>query len=614
MRDKEINRGDTYFAVEVATRRSAMLPERVSASGGEIGTSAINPVQTSFEQSYIESGYSTDGDLRFSVYPEPTADTRAGTPPSLIRAVGDQVTVYDQSGRVILSRTFRSFMEGAGLPGGTLNQAAMDGGFYMSDPDSDISAMGAEAEIERIGSDRLKITMHIAPSHAAGTGVSPMKATDAGVTIVRSYRSLGSGFNHTSEQAAGERSVWRLERLEQSSRRWTPEGEALVHLEAEFTYRHWRVNPAEDRKRHEAREETLRSMALEPPPPGEEPPPPPPPPPPPDDDTGFEVCGRSDGQEYIQGTVSDGPPVVYQHGICSGADTWDGMRPSLGGVFAFGLRQAYNLDTNSRLEVQTTDLIERLERRVGGNIVIGHSQGGLIARRLGQRRSDLVNGVITIGTPHRGARIATRTREYVADGIRSVLSGYCYGDFFCNIFVSVLADVTAKESVYGLLPVVEDNEPGSAFLATLNGTYEGFRRASIENDANPRWSLFRLAGDLTGERTDLLYDNPPNGRNWVVTTEYTYWSGWFLQFLALVVLWQADAYGYGWGCHKRWYSAYWAPCSDPYGYGDYWYSRHYWGRVANLLYTIGSAITGTLDSVDRFWVDAVAGGYYPMDG
>ncbi|MGH9339227.1 MAG: hypothetical protein ACRD1R_06515, partial [Acidobacteriota bacterium] len=42
--------------------------------------------------------------------------------------------------------------------------------------------------------------------------------------------------------------------------------------------------------------------------------------------------------------------------------------------------------------------------------------------------------------------------------------------------------------------------------------------------------------------------------------------------------------------------------------------RHYWGRVANLLYTIGSAITGTLDSVDRFWVDAVAGGYYPMDG
>lgn len=614
LRDRDIDPGDTHFAVDVTTRRTITGSGQLSTSSGEIGTAAvtpattISPVRRSFEKSRIETGYGGSGELRFSVYPERTTDTRAGTAPSLIRSIGNQVTVYDRSGRIVTSKTFGSFMARAGLPGGTLQGSTIEGGLYARDPalrasGTDVRTMGAQPQVERIGSDLLQVTTHIAPSGIAGVGALATEARDAGTTVVRRYRMRGEDNSPsggeigatTSESKqklgkdGGKQGVWLLEGLEQTTRQWTPAGEVQVHVETEYAYRQWNVNPAEDRKRREERE-TLGPMAVEPirPPPGENsPPPPPPPPPPPDEDPGSEFCGRG-ASKYVRTVVSGGPPVVYQHGICSEANTWNGMRPSVAQAFGVGVEQAYSLESNSRLEVQTTDLINKLSARgVKGNIVVSHSQGALIA---------------------------ARGPQYVANGIRNEIGRYCYGNFLCLALSKILADVTTDEIVYGLLPVVRDDRPGSAFLGQLNGTYERFRRASIENDAGPRWSLFRLVGDYRSPRTDLLYNNAPDGRNSVEAAQSAYLGGWFLQYLAQAIIWSVSPYGSGYGCYNSGYDVYWPPCYDPYGYDRYWRGTGFWYDLANILYFLGSNITSTLDSIDQFWAYAVAGGYYPMDG
>jgi triacylglycerol lipase len=113
-----------------------------------------------------------------------------------------------------------------------------------------------------------------------------------------------------------------------------------------------------------------------------------------------------------------GAPVLLLHGFLSTPRALgplarrlerDGFR-----VFSVGLGDAGRLGTRRRIDELARlvrDEVERIYARNPGMqrlIVIGHSQGGLIAswwvKRLGGHRR--VRTLVTLGTPHRGTRMA----------------------------------------------------------------------------------------------------------------------------------------------------------------------------------------------------------------
>lgn len=93
-----------------------------------------------------------------------------------------------------------------------------------------------------------------------------------------------------------------------------------------------------------------------------------------------------------------GQNIVFQHGLLSGCGTWtQRMFPWLKAKYQFGTVLIPSLSHLNRLDSQCTDLVNLVASSGHNNfMVIGHSQGGLIARDGAQRRPDLFGrGVIT---------------------------------------------------------------------------------------------------------------------------------------------------------------------------------------------------------------------------
>lgn len=117
-----------------------------------------------------------------------------------------------------------------------------------------------------------------------------------------------------------------------------------------------------------------------------------------------------------------------------------------------------------------------------GFLLIGHSQGGIIGRNAGFQRSDLINGVVTISSPHTGAKVARNGRA-VAPTVAAMIGGLPAAALVLNI-----AD--------RLIPVHLDLIPGSGLLDRVNREqYETFTRVGIQNYAKKRWNLWRLSAD-----------------------------------------------------------------------------------------------------------------------
>jgi triacylglycerol esterase/lipase EstA (alpha/beta hydrolase family) len=99
------------------------------------------------------------------------------------------------------------------------------------------------------------------------------------------------------------------------------------------------------------------------------------------------------------------------HGIASSPEMWDGslVRSTILSELKKNslLHAAYN-DENS-INLAGTELKTIVESRTGDEtILIGHSMGGLVSRAfLKQYGPERVSTIISIGTPHSGAKIAT---------------------------------------------------------------------------------------------------------------------------------------------------------------------------------------------------------------
>jgi len=120
----------------------------------------------------------------------------------------------------------------------------------------------------------------------------------------------------------------------------------------------------------------------------------------------------------IERGPADGPPLMVLPGFLANDRTTLGLQRALA---AAGYRVVgWGMGVNSGVRADTVDrIVERLERFGGGRktILAGWSLGGVYAREVAKMRPDLVDIVVTMGSPFSGDRRANnvwRLYELVA--------------------------------------------------------------------------------------------------------------------------------------------------------------------------------------------------------
>ena len=180
-------------------------------------------------------------------------------------------------------------------------------------------------------------------------------------------------------------------------------------------------------------------------------------------------------------------PVLFIHGVGSGPDTWQEAADRLQSRLRIAPERA-QVSWWTSLESQSSELQARFGGWPNSSIAVGHSLGGLVARQWS--RSHELDGLITLGTPNRGAPIANHGNEWV--GFNSALFGavgnvfYWLGNVSYDQWWWVYSAVEgalnwggfiADFSIYHLLvemglqygvPFVQEVYVGSPYLDALN--------------------------------------------------------------------------------------------------------------------------------------------------
>jgi pimeloyl-ACP methyl ester carboxylesterase len=126
----------------------------------------------------------------------------------------------------------------------------------------------------------------------------------------------------------------------------------------------------------------------------------------------------------------ENPDVVLVHGILCNRAVWRGFARRLA-THGFRTRAVTVEPVLGSLDAMADDLARQLAGLPKPVVVIGHSMGGLVARRMLQRWPDApVRALVTIGTPHGGAVQAAlafaeagRSLRRGSDWLRALASG-----------------------------------------------------------------------------------------------------------------------------------------------------------------------------------------------
>lgn len=217
--------------------------------------------------------------------------------------------------------------------------------------------------------------------------------------------------------------------------------------------------------------------------------------------------------------MPNGANIVYVHGINADGNAWGSptannavrgtnrcdlviaqdIAPSLTAGGVRGLGRHADQAAQLRTIVGQED--------VSNPIFVGHSQGGLVSRRVAQVFQPTggtplraVRGVVTTGTPHRGANIANNASLLGLPGrvIRTFTGGLA-----CRLTTQCAAVVQAMDALQAQYPTavlssdaMRNLRPSSNAITAVNAPVESFPRFGIQNALTSHGFLFyQVAGD-----------------------------------------------------------------------------------------------------------------------
>lgn len=215
----------------------------------------------------------------------------------------------------------------------------------------------------------------------------------------------------------------------------------------------------------------------------------------------FAICALA---ALASAAAAQRQPVMLVHGFNSDGASWQYVATRLEAEFPV-VTASPDLPGDQPFAEQTDKLRQALLGRQypDTTILIGHSNGGLVSRNLYATGRPL-RGVMTVGTLHRGAKLA----DHVHDGTISAwgtgiaasailpwryyeMLPFGMDDWYANylgynaVGVTVAIGAALPVVVAGVgatgNPVLDDMKPGSSFLTT-GGTRHGY--AGLNNDAN----------------------------------------------------------------------------------------------------------------------------------
>ena len=219
-------------------------------------------------------------------------------------------------------------------------------------------------------------------------------------------------------------------------------------------------------------------------------------------------------------SFGEGANIVYVHGINAGGDAWgtpanrEGEGGGLRGKVRCRLKVQSDvaptignrgLDSHDRQEAELDAYVRGLRER--SYILVAHSQGGLISRRVAQNypgteHRDRVQAVVTIGTPHEGALIAQNSPHTGIETTAAVLGRgvSCRISRSACVIASALTGANRNAGLWaagvGGTDAIRDLAPGSDAINAVNGAHETFPRYGIQHYIPKRWSFARVAGDF----------------------------------------------------------------------------------------------------------------------
>lgn len=516
--DHAINTQDTWVSYDAYRDQSSTIysDQPIYDARTEQYTSTMS-VSTPVQPLHAEAGYQSDGTLRYNEYRQVSSDDPTDTPvdeTSRIQVVGGDVTVYDNAGQATHASEIDA-SEPALAELGPLDGAQVTDGVVM-----DHEPVNGTAVYSRSGSDSTAPKLTVV---RLGRGRRRLEFTTTSIQQIRTAHASASQASHRNKVArtfkkSGDR--WVLEEIEISSEVQTER--ARIHSRQTTRLRNvmWHHNRQKDAERRAVRARIDAGLQPHTPPPrnnvdhcvidqyGE--PCPPEEPPPPDD-------GGTTEPDYCTVSAPSARNVLFQHGIFSEGATWGDLPERLYQNLKLGCRFRPDLDSNERLASQAGALVDSIRQYGRGSLLlVGHSQGGLISRYVAQHNPELVNGVVTLGSPHRGAPIVKTARPVVA-AVLSIPGAAVYNGCGSPRGLRCSAGAFLIGSAVGLSkygadasnPAFIDLKPGSDFQQQLNAAYEPFPRAGIQSHASRIFVEWRIGFDA------MASAGPDHGRKGV---------------------------------------------------------------------------------------------------
>ncbi len=584
LRDGEIDRSDTHFGARVVTT--------IERQDGEALRAAADPRLMAVEDEvYIEGGYGSDGRMRFTVYFESAKDSpRIGS----MRLVGNELHTFDRRGVRIRTELANDALAAAGLPGGEHAQAFFSAAPPTCPPEAPecaVVAASLQAESAAAAESDTRV-MRVRPG--------ARRAVKMGTDVEIEQR-----FGRARRASGDAPEAWRLQEVRRTSRELRDGREQVTAVVTRYVYRTWERDEKKERSRARAlaaraaggaaMREPLQSVVG-----------PSPAPLVPRDPTLLgQVCAQGTATlDRFRPTVTRGYDVIYQHGFCSDADVFFRFDERLAQSIAVQRSRAFSLASTDRIDAQAADLRGRLTSKgPRRHLFIGHSQGGLVVRRVAQLSPELVTGVITVGTPHAGAHLATWGPEAAQEYLERTIRRECFSDPICRWVDDIVADFMSGLLLFGRdagAPALLDLAPGSSFLRKLNSTYETFPRVSIEVDAGRRWALARMVGDSRSSQDRLLRGERPGGDARVTEMQNIYGTAKFLHYFSMAAVFNTYVQSRGINCDRAGYSSLWPGCTDPLrDFSAQWNTL----LLLYLTYDVTGRIMDIMDSIDRTWDD-----------